>query len=241
MDIEQQIASAYDGYYVSDVLHQIKSGKEASVWRCAAQSHVGVEWLAVKVYRPLKSRGFQNVAIYQQGRYIGDARLRRAYHNKSKAGRSAQFGMWVTAEFETMRKLYAAGASVPKPYAQTAGAIIMEYIGEQDIPAPTLNRVRLTSEKAKILFDFIMKEIELWLSNGRIHADLSPFNILYWNGICKVIDFPQSVDPEVNASAFSLFERDINNIVTYFSKYGIQASSVDLACEMWSRNASRPW
>ena len=239
MTDKQQITSAYDGHFVSEVLYQIKSGKEATVWCCKAQPHVGVKLLAVKVYRPLKSRGFRNDAIYQEGRYIGDTRLRRAYRKKTKAGRSTQFGMWVSAEFETMSLLYDSGAHIPKPYNLTSNAIIMEYLGKEETPAPTLNHIRLSNEEAKIFFDFILEEIELWLSVGRIHADLSPFNILYWNGEFKVIDFPQSIDPEFNANAFSLLERDINNIVTYLSKFDLSASSVEIACDMWSRQIGR--
>ncbi|MGD9890099.1 MAG: RIO1 family regulatory kinase/ATPase [Dehalococcoidia bacterium] len=32
----------------------------------------------------------------------------------------------------------------------------------------------------------------MWFARDRIHADLSPFNILYWEGALTVIDFPLS-------------------------------------------------
>ena len=61
------------------------------------------------------------------------------------------------------------------------------------------------------------------LSHGRVHADLSAFNVLYWQGDYRIIDFPQSVDPEVHSAAFPLFERDVVRLCQYFSRYGIVA------------------
>jgi RIO kinase 1 len=233
---EQYESSIYDGYYIDKVLYHVKSGKEASVYCCEAQSHVAAELLAVKVYRPLETRMFRNDSIYQEGRYIKDKRLSRAYHGKTKTGRSVQFGIWVSAEYETMQRLYEAGAHVPRPYTQSGDSIIMEFVGSRDSPAPTLNRVRLSEEKAHQLFTILVDDIETWLACGRIHADLSPFNILYWNGDIKIINFPQSVDPEQNASAFHLLERDIRYVVDYFSKYGITANPSDIAHTIWDRH-----
>src|SRR3954470_15475281 len=46
----------YDEHQIVDVLAQVKGGKEASVYRCAADPSIGVELLAAKVYRPRQFR-----------------------------------------------------------------------------------------------------------------------------------------------------------------------------------------
>jgi RIO kinase 1 len=200
---------AYDGYYVSDVLAEVKSGKEATVFCCKAQEHTGLGLVAVKVYRPLESRGYRNDATYQEGRYMSDARLRRAYRKKSKAGKTAQFSNWISSEYETMALLFSAGADIPRPYNMTPSAIIMEYIGNFEQSASTLNRVYLRGNEPNILFEKILHNISVFLSVGRVHADLSPFNVLYWESKIRIIDFPQAVDPYSNRNAFSLLVRDV--------------------------------
>jgi RIO kinase 1 len=236
MDYEEL---AYDGYYVSEVLGPVKSGKEATVFCCSAQAHTGLDLIAAKVYRPLKIRQFRNDAVYQRGRYIKDTRLRRAYHNKSRAGQAAQFSRWITAEYETMELLYSAGADIPHPHALSGSAILMEYVGEEDQPAVTLNQAHLQKPEAREHFQTLIRNIGLWLSLGRVHADLSPFNVLYWNGTIRVIDFPQSVDPYANNSAFSLLVRDVENICRHFRQYDIEESGYDIASAIWAEHAER--
>jgi RIO kinase 1 len=132
---------AYDDTYVAEVLFPIRSGKEATVFCCQAQPHTGLSLVAAKVYRPIESRMFRNDALYQQGRHINDARMWRAYRNKSRTGRRIQYSGWVSSEYETMCILHDSGAAVPEPYTQTQSTIIMEYIGDPDQPAPMLNQV----------------------------------------------------------------------------------------------------
>ncbi len=54
-------------------------------------------------------------------------------------------------------------------------AILMDYIGNEATPAPLL----LGAE-------------------DRVHGDLSPYNILYWDEQITIIDLPQMVDPRFN-------------------------------------------
>jgi len=227
---------AYDGNYVAEVIRPIKSGKEATVFCCRVEPHSGFELVAAKVYRPLESRSFRNDAVYQRGRYIGDARLRRAYAKKSKAGKSVQYGNWISAEYETMRLLFDAGARVPKPLSMTSSTIVMEYIGTEEEPAQMLSRLHLDPTSAPTVFHEIVSNIELFLANGRVHADLSPFNVLYWDGDIRIIDFPQAVDPFTNIDAFGLLLRDVENVCTHFGRYGLHEDAYEVASRIWRAN-----
>jgi RIO kinase 1 len=238
MDSENEMSSLrhfFDVGLVTDVLHVIKSGKEATVYCCKAGRSVAPELLAAKVYRPRAFRSFKNDAIYQQPRVITDARLARAYRNKTRTGRNVQFATWVSHEYETLKLLHAAGSDVPKPFAQSRQAVLMEYVGDSHSAAPLLKGASLSSHEARHLFDVVTANVELWLANNRVHADLSPFNVLYWNGEVKVIDFPQAVDPRINQSAFALLLRDVENVCRYFSRYGINGNPRKLAADLWTR------
>jgi RIO kinase 1 len=235
---QSDIISELDQFFaegqITEVLHLVKSGKEATVYCCQAHPSMGVEYLAAKIYRSRHNRGFKNDSVYQEGRVILDKRLARAFKKKTRHGREAQYGMWLGHEFATLEQLYAAGASIPRPIAQTGHAILMEYIGDYQQPAPVLNNVELEPAEAREVFALLMRNIRLWLSQNFIHGDLSPFNILYWEGTIKIIDFPQAVDPRFNANAFSLLARDIENVYRYLANYGVQADPVALAEELWA-------
>ncbi len=193
---EDVLADFIEDDLITDVIRVLKSGKEGTVYCCRAAARTGQELLAAKVYRPPEHRLFHNSAVYQEGRWIGDKRLRRAVANKSRAGREVQSDMWVGHECETLQLLHGAGAAVPQVFGRSGQALLMTYVGDHETAAPMLQHAAVPAGVAEPLFRRLLGEIELWLDQGRVHADLSPFNILYWEGQATVIDFPQAVDPE---------------------------------------------
>ena len=223
-----------DGW-ISEVIDTIKSGKEATVYRCLANPKSGGEYVAAKVYRDRQHRSFKNDSVYQDGRVILDKRIARAVAKKTKAGLGAQGMLWVDNEYETLKTLHAKGADVPRPIAKASQVILMEYIGDSEAAAPPLKNAILAPDEAKHLYHVILDNIELWLAYNFIHADLSPFNILYWDGRVIVIDFPQAVDPRFNRSAFGLLLRDIGNVHCYFAKYGVGGDPFKIASDLWNR------
>jgi RIO kinase 1 len=110
----------------------------------------------------------------------------------------------------------------------------MEYIGEAGSPAPTLNKV-LPPEEVRPLFDRLVDNVRRMLAINLVHADLSAYNVLYWEGEVKIIDFPQVIDPLNNRRGFDLLLRDVTRLCQYFSKYGLRANPRVLAGEMWTR------
>jgi RIO kinase 1 len=226
---------------VVEVLGALKSGKEATVYCCRGDPATGTEYLAAKVYRPIvgsrahPGRGFRDEAVYRAGRRILDRRLQRALEHKSRAGRAVQYASWVGYEWETLRLLHAAGTDVPRPLARSDGAILMEFVGEGGVPAPLLSSVTLPPTEAVPLFDRLIRGVERWLAAGRVHGDLSPYNILYRPGRLTVIDFPQAVDPRENPHARDLLERDLGNVCGYFARHGVAADAARIADALWRR------
>ncbi len=227
---------------ISDVLRKVKAGKEASVYLCRSGSSLDVRLVAAKVYRPRTLRNLKNDAIYRTGRtdldedgtaLFKDADVRAIMH-RTKYGEELRHTSWIAYEFTTLEKLYEAGADVPKPYAMLKNSILMEYIGDDGMPAPILNSVTLDRDEARQLFDRVILNLNLLLQNKRIHGDLSAYNILYWDGDITLIDFPQVVSPESNPMAWTIFLRDVTRICQYFATQGLHRDARKLAADIWT-------
>lgn len=245
--IMEYLGQFYDDHVISDVLRQVKGGKEATVYCCRAHPAVGVDLIAAKVYRPRMFRQLRNDAIYRKGReLIGEEgkevrgrREKLAMQKKSDFGQTLRHTTWLTNEFQTLRRLSAAGADVPKPFASSDNAILMEYLGDESLPAPALSQVRLDPHAAHVLWKRLLDNIELMLAHDRVHGDLSAYNVLYWNGDARIIDLPQAVDPYVNPEAFALLGRDVERVCDYFSRYGVNSNPARITPDLWERHILR--
>jgi RIO kinase 1 len=223
-----------DEALVLEVLNVIKSGKEATVYRCRAHPSLGAKWVAVKVYHSINFRNFKDPTVYDEGRRIAaSGQVRRAMKAHTEFGREAQSAIWTGYEYDTLCALHEAGADVPEPFAATDTAILMEYMGNGAGAAAQLQFADLEPEDARDAWERILWNIELWLRHNVIHADLSPYNILWWNGGPKMIDLPQAVDPRFNPHARKLLERDIRNVATYFRRYGADPDVDGIVQELW--------
>jgi serine/threonine-protein kinase RIO1 len=67
-----------------------------------------------------------------------------------------------------------------------------------------------------------------------VHADLSAYNILYWEGAITLIDLPQVVDPLLNPQGLALLRRDVRRVCQYFAGYGLRRDPERLADELWA-------
>ena len=225
----------FDEFYaeglITEVLAQLKSGKEATVFLCrAADSRL----IAIKRYHDRLRRDFRNRATYLHGVVI-PGRVGRAVANRSEFGIAVAESLWVDREFDTLCKLHAAGADVPEPIAATGRAIAMGCIGDADGCALQLRSARLSPDQARRYLDSLLWNIERFLSVNVVHADLSPYNILVWDDKAWVIDFPQAVDARINENAFTLLARDVDRVCSHFRRYGVEADAPAIAASLWRR------
>ena len=256
----QSLREFYQQELISDVEALIKGGKEANVYRCAAHPATGETWLAVKVYRPRMFRNLRNDHRYRQGRTMltpngrpvraRDERARRAVANKTSFGQQVSHTSWLMHEYTTLELLYEAGGAVPRPLAAADNAILMGYVGGAGGAAPALNEISLGAEEAKPLFETVMQNIALMLAYGRVHGDLSAYNILYWDGDVTLIDFPQVVNSKVgrgtrhaldsapNPDAYDILARDVTRVCDYFNRQGARVDAQRLIDNLWSRFVS---
>jgi RIO kinase 1 len=245
--IIRSLGDFYDQRWIDDVVRLVKGGKEASVYLCAANPSADREWIAAKVYRPRRFRNLKNDHLYRAGRadldadglIILDDGMQHAIDKRTGFGRELMHTSWIEYEYQALVTLHAAGADTPQPYGRGNNAILMQYIGAPESPAPTLNTVELPRHEARRLFERVLHNVEIMLANQRIHGDLSAYNILYWQGDITLIDFPQVVDPETNRSAYRIFERDLRRICEYFARQGVPSQPARLAASLWQKYGHR--
>jgi len=241
----ESLRAFYEEGLLRDVLALIKGGKEAHVYRCAAQPTTGLDLVAAKVYRPRMFRNLRNDALYRQGRQIltedgtpvrkTDDRVLRAVGKKTAFGQQVSHTSWLMHEFVTLRRLHQAGAAVPRPLGASENAILMGYLGDERMAAPTLNTVTLSHAEAKRLFREVLRNVELMLKQGIVHGDLSAYNILYWQGEILIIDFPQVVDCLGNDQARDILRRDLARTCEYFASQGVECDAEALTGDLWGQ------
>jgi len=236
--------SDFDGFIANAIITQVdavvKSGKEATVYRCSAHPLTGFETAAVKVYKEIEERSFRNMNQYLDGRIGRTIRKRRDILHMMSSPKSMQ-AYWVYAEYEALENLYSLGLSVPKPLAcsEEGNAIAMEFVGDtigSNESAPRLRDAKLTKDEYQNCFESILRAIEIMLRNDLIHGDLSPYNILIRDTLPVIIDFPQVIDARYHSQGAEMLERDITNICSFFEHKGLvlEKSASDLSHELWS-------
>lgn len=238
----------YEMELVTDVLAIVKGGKEANVYRCLGGPQTA-QYVAAKVYRPRQFRNLSNDGMYREGREVlkadgrvakkNDHRTMRAIGKKSSFGTQVAHTSWLMYEFNTLKRLHAAGAAVPEAIAVAENAILMGYVGNGNLAAPTLNEVSLDINTARRLFHDVIKNIELMLAADWIHGDLSAYNILYWEGQITIIDFPQVTNAVGNSNARFILSRDVQRVCEYFSLQGLSINARGLADHLWQRHQTR--
>jgi RIO kinase 1 len=220
---------------ITNVIRPLKSGKEASVHLCrASPSTTGLELAVLKLFHPLDRRDFRDESLYRDGEFIKERRIRSALEKKTRFGREIQGALWVGREWESLKKLSGAGAPVPVPIEGTDDAIMMSYIGDETTAAPRLHEHRPESrDEAEQLWNQLRRGIELMLYHDVVHGDLSPYNVLVWEGDITIIDLPQAVDPKKNRHAQPMLQRDVRRLGDWFERYGL--------CLPWDRIANDMW
>ncbi len=237
----------YEQKWISDVLRMIKGGKEASVYLCRSGMAVDAPLLAAKVYRPRRFRNLKNDALYrvgredldESGRTITDDGSLHAIRKRTAFGEKLRHQSWISYEYQALQDLYAAGADVPAPYAMGNNAILMGYIGDPELAAPPLQSLGLEPAEARSLFDRTLHNIDLMLAHGRVHGDLSAYNILYWEGAITLIDFPQVVPADGNPAAWTIFRRDVARVCEYFASQGVETDPRKLSAALWTAHGYR--
>lgn len=203
---------------ISTVDYPISSGKEANIFKGTQPDGKPV---ALKIYR-LATATFKNII-----RYIdGDRRFKNIRHDH----RSIIYA-WAKKEFTNLERMSEVKVRVPKPIVYRKNILIMEFISEEDLPAPELRMIHI--DKPATRFKSIIDQMKIFYKDaGLVHGDMSEYNILVSNGNLVIIDVGQALMYD-HPMARGLLKHDIKTIAYYFKRiYQIKVNENKIFTEM---------
>jgi len=203
---------------IIDAVHaRLMSGKEATVYVVEREGHLG----AAKVYKTRDERTFKKTASYVEGRnQTRNSRDRRAMQKKSTYGRGLIEDNWQDMEFHALRAAFDAGVRVPEPYFLYENVLFMELIIDSaGAPASRVADFVFTAEEATALHQEVFLQVKTLLGTGRIHGDLSAYNVLLGAGGPTIIDMPQVVEVAGNNNARQILRRDLRNLTEHMARF----------------------
>jgi RIO kinase 1 len=234
MKAPERLQTLVDEGLIDDVVRQLMSGKEATVYvvRC------GDEVRCAKIYKDANERSFRQAVDYTENRKVKNSRQARAMAKGTKFGRQATEAAWVNAEVDALYRLAAAGVRVPRPHTFFEGVLLMELVTDAEgHAAPRLNDVSFSVDEALMHHASLLLEVQRMLCAGIVHGDLSEFNILLGHREgqpCPVIiDLPQAVDAAGNNHAERMLLRDVDNLRAFFGRFAPTLLATQHGPEMW--------
>ena len=231
MKTPKRIAPLVEDGLVDEVIRQLMSGKEATVYvvRC------GDEIRCAKVYKEAEKRSFRQSTDYTEGRKMKNSRRARAMEKGTNYGRKAQEEAWQSAEVDALYRLAAAGVRVPKPYNFHEGVLLMELLTDSEgNAAPRLNDLALDAEVSRKYHRILIARVVRMLCAGIIHGDLSEYNVLVDSHGPVIIDLPQAINASANNQARQLLLRDVQNLAAYFGQFAPELLTTDYGNEIWA-------
>lgn len=192
--------------YLDTVDFCVSTGKEANVFRGTTPDGGHV---AVKIYR-VHTSSFRSHMSY----LLGDHR----FEPGGKSNREV-IELWARKEFQNLRRFEDAGLRVPRPINVLNNVVLMEFIGQGQHIAPLLKDVDLADPEG-VLDDLLAFVETAWDDAKLVHGDLSQFNVLALEDELVVIDAAQAV-PREHPRSQELLRRDVENLVAYFQRQGV--------------------
>jgi len=184
----------------------VSIGKEANIFSAQAQG----EPVMVKIYR-INVVDFNKMFEY----LCADPRFPGINKNRRKV-----VILWAKREYRNLLKAREAGVRVPTPRAVLNNVLVMEFIGDEGVPAPRVKD--LLPQNPKKFFEKVISGMQKLHKAGLVHTDLSQFNILNYNEEPVFIDMSQATTLE-NPNAEEYLTRDIKNVCAFFRKLGLKA------------------
>jgi RIO kinase 1 len=233
-----------DEPYEDRQLGTLKSGKEAEVFLVERRFTSGPRLLAHKRYRPrypsageLRELGFGKAtryrgdSVYKAGWFL-PTRDKRALMSGSRYGHELAGKLWPIQEWTMLERAWNAGASVPYPVDRTDDGVLMEYIGDAEAAAPRLAQAGLERRGVLDAWQQLIDSLRALTAAGIVHADLSAYNLLWWQGRLVLIDLPQAVEFTTNADAYDLLHRDLANVAAWFARRGVEIDVEEVYAEL---------
>lgn len=188
----------------------ISTGKEANVYHAISEDG---QHRALKIYKT------SILTFKDRDRYVtGEFRFRHGY---SRTNPRKMVKVWAEKEMRNLKRLVLAGIPCPEPIELRLHVLLMSFLGnDQGWPAPRLKDANISQELFPSLYRQCLLMIRIMFHECRlIHADLSEYNMLYFNEKLYIIDVSQSVEHD-HPHALDFLRKDIANINDFFSTRG---------------------
>lgn len=227
-----------DGYLDKSVHWKVRSGQIAF----AEPTHGEVAdaildaGLAIEVGQRLGSGKEADVYLARDARRLIAVKVYRQYRTAHRGGsiKLESMGQRAVREFELLSYAYQGGARVPKPGERVENMFSMQYLGTSETAAPMLQKVTL--EDPEPFLGATLAGIEGLAEAGIVHSDLSPFNILVYDGQPWFIDLAAGIrvdrlgwPPWARLTeAMQALRNGLGAVERYFRRYGLEFDLADL-------------
>ncbi len=200
---------------IATIDYPVSTGKEGNVFH-ATTARGGA---ALKIYR-VNNATFRSLSEYLEG----DPRFK-------KIGRTFRemVSVWAQKEFKNLRRMREVGARVPEPIAVHQNCLLMEYVGDETMPAPLIREVALADPRAA--YEDVVASMAAMRKGELVHGDLSEYNLLWWDDHPWVIDCAQAV-AFGHPRSDDWFRRDVGNITRFFARHGVDTDAKRLEARL---------
>ena len=201
---------------VSEVNGVISTGKEANVYHALSLMEDERELhRAVKVYKT-------SILVFKdREKYVaGEFRFRQGYN---KSSNRAMVKVWAEKEMRNLKRIHAARIPCPEPLYLKLHVLAMSFIGDsKGTPAPRLKDVEFVDQNPvarwRLVYLELLAYMRIMFQECRlVHADLSEYNVLYYNHKPYIIDVSQSVEHD-HPRSLDFLRMDIKNTSDFFRR-----------------------
>jgi serine/threonine-protein kinase RIO1 len=171
--------------------------------------------VAIKIFK-LSLAEFKDRRMYMDGD-------RRYAHTKLKHQNARKLvPIWAEKEFKNLIRVHRAGIPSPAPLLLRSHIIVMSFLGNEGWPAPQLREAPIKSarEWARVYRQVVAIMSAMYKWTHLVHADLSEYNLLYWQKQVYVLDLGQAVDTSHPMSR-QFLENDVRNVTSFFVRKGV--------------------
>ncbi|MEB3859873.1 MAG: serine protein kinase RIO, partial [Desulfurococcales archaeon] len=163
----------------------VSAGKESRVYWGKARDGSDI---AVKIYLTSSAEFRKSIRKY----ILGDPR----FEGLSTANYRRLIYEWARKEYRNLKRMRESGVRVPAPMGVSGNVLVMEFIGEEGYRAPLLAEAAsdLSPGEVRDIYGDVVEQVKGIVCRARlVHADLSEYNIMVYDGVPWIIDVSQAV------------------------------------------------
>jgi RIO kinase 1 len=179
-------------------------------WLTEDDRTAGTMRLAVKVFKT------SVLSFKDRQKYVaGEWRFRGGFARASNPRRMVK--TWAEKEGRNLLRLAHGGVPAPRLRGLVAHVLLMDFLGDGDVPLPRLKDVVLKKSQWRASYYQLVLAMRTMFQDCRlVHADLSEYNVLARGSDIYIIDVGQAVEHD-HPNALHFLRADCTNITAFYS------------------------